>query len=95
MKKAMMHLVIALAWCLYGVPVEEWNAMNDAQQEAVMDNLADQTMQELGCSEVEVSEVDEPNSRWVLICGECIEEQNIATLKSIRQKQRAVASLNK
>lgn len=68
-----------LVMCLFGIPKEEWSAMNDAQQDAVLDTLLDETMQELGCDEAEVTVAIK--GKWALIYGECVEGQSVACLK--------------
>ncbi len=73
--KAILYLCM-LVWCLYGVPWERWAVMTDVQQDELLDGLADSTMEELHCEEVEMSVY--PEGKWVFIYGECIEGKYVA-----------------
>lgn len=66
--KAIVY-VWMLMFCLYGVPAEEWAAMSDAQQDAVLDELIQDTILELNCEEAEVSAFEE--GKWTIIYGSC------------------------
>jgi hypothetical protein len=76
--KAIVYLFM-LMMCLYGVPKEEWNAMTDEQQDATLDMLLDETMQELGCDEAEAT-VD-IEGKWAFIYVECDDSQYMACLQ--------------
>lgn len=70
-----------MIWCLYGVPKEEWCAMGEVRQDKLLDELAEDTMQELRCNEAEVTVIIE--GRWAFIYGECVEGKYMAKAEGV------------
>lgn len=73
--KAIVYLFMVMG-CLYGIPKEEWALMDDAQRDAVLEDLGQDAIKELQCDEVEMF-VD-IEGKLVSIYGECIEGQYVA-----------------
>ncbi len=65
-----------MLWCLYGIPADKWHAMSDMQQDAALEEIANDALQELGCREVEVNAYE--GKVFIHIYAECSDDQYIA-----------------
>jgi hypothetical protein len=76
-----------VTWCLFGIPTEKWYAMTDAQQDAALEEILEDALQETGCEEVEVTVYE--SGSFMHIYGKCSEEKYIAGIKSSGPNKRA------